>query len=132
MAAMATNERIEHAATTLSFEAFWSWLQSHPNCIIRAGTPESVIYDDDDLHWHFAAEGTESQVVQLLRGKRLVGEIVVTPTDVTYVQGMHGEEDEYVFDLISEGETDRVAAYYFVLSHGYDAQDRLTPGRAVH
>ena len=52
----------------------------------------------DDLHWHFAAEGSESQVVQLFRGKRVVGELVVTPTDVTYVQGMRGEEDEYVFD----------------------------------
>jgi hypothetical protein len=122
----------EHGATTLSFEAFWTWLRSHPNCIIRAGTPEAVIYDDDDLHWHFAVEGTESHVVQVHRGKRLVGEIVVTPGEVAYVQGMRGDDDEYVFDLISESETDRMAAYYFVLSHGYDTQDRATPGRAVH
>jgi len=25
-----------------------------------------------------------------------------------------------------------VALYHFVLSHGYDAQQRATPGRAVH
>src|SRR5262249_49542073 len=129
---MATNETVEHGATTLSFEAFWTWVQSHPNCIIRAGTPETVIYDDDDLHWHFATEGADSHVVQVHRGKRLVGEIVVAPAEVAYVQGVRGDDDEYIFDLVSEGETDRVAAYYFVLSHGYDTHDRLTPGRAVH
>jgi len=61
-----------------------------------------------------------------------VGEILVVPADVAYVQGVASEEDEYVFELISETQADRVAAYHFVLSHGYDAQERLTPGRAVH
>ena len=120
-----------HAATTLPFETFWTWLQAHPNCIIRAGTPEAVVYDHEDLHWHFTAEGSDSFVVQVFRGKQLVGELVLTPADVSYVQGVAGEEDEYVFDLISESETDRVAAYFFVLSHGYDTSDRPS-GRAVH
>jgi hypothetical protein len=120
-----------HAATTLPFETFWTWLQAHPNCIIRAGTPEAVVYDHEDLHWHFTAEGADSFVVQVFRGKQLVGELVLTPADVSYVQGVAGEEDEYVFDLISESETDRVAAYFFVLSHGYDTSDRPS-GRAVH
>lgn len=123
---------MEHAATTLSFEAFWGWLQAHPNCIVRAGTPEAVVYDEEDVHWHFAAEGTDTLVVQAMRGKKLVGEILVVPSDVAYVQGVAGEEDEYTFELISEGERDRVAAYYFVLSHGYEAQTGGTPGRAVH
>jgi hypothetical protein len=120
-----------HAATTLPFETFWTWLQAHPNCIIRAGTPEAVVYDHEDMHWHFTAEGADSFVVQVFRGKQLVGELVLTPADVSYVQGVAGEEDEYVFDLISESETDRVAAYFFVLSHGYDTSDRPS-GRAVH
>jgi hypothetical protein len=120
-----------HAATTLPFETFWTWLQAHPNCIIRAGTPEAVVYDHEDMHWHFTAEGADSFVVQIFRGKQLVGELVLTPADVSYVQGVAGEEDEYVFDLISESETDRVAAYFFVLSHGYDTSDRPS-GRAVH
>ena len=123
---------IEHATATLSFDTFWHWVQAHPNCIIRAGTPEVVLYDDDDLHWHFSAEGTDTLLVQLQRGKKLVGEILVVPGDVAYVQGVASEEDEYVFELISETQSDRVAAYHFVLSHGYDAQERLTPGRAVH
>jgi hypothetical protein len=123
---------VENAATTLSFEAFWAWLQRHPNCIVRAGTPEAVLYDADDLHWHFTAEGRDTQVVQLLRGKHLVGELLLTPADVAYVQGAAGEEDEYVFDLVSETETESVSAYYFVLSHGYEADEQPAPGRAVH
>jgi len=124
---------IEHAATTLSFEVFWGWLGAHPNCILRAGTPDAVLYDDDDLHWHFATEGTDTLIVELVRGKKLVGEIVVTPGDVAYVQGVAGEgEDEYVFELVSESDRERVVAYYFVLSHGYEAEGRQRPGRAVH
>jgi len=130
---MASHKHIEHAAATLSFQAFWTWLQAHPICILRAGTPEVVLYDDDDLHWHFAVEGDDTRVVQLIRGKTLVGEIVVTPSDITYVQGVAGEaEDEYMFEFISETETDRIAAYHVVLSHGYDAEATPTPGRAVH
>jgi hypothetical protein len=130
---MPSNKTIEQAAVTLSFEAFWNWLQTHPNCILRAGTPETVVYDDDDLHWHFAAEGADTRVVELLRGKKLIGEIVVGLADVAYVQQVDGEEDEHVFELVSETETDRVVAYYFVLSHGYDGGQELpTPGRAVH
>jgi hypothetical protein len=116
---------------TLSFEPFWRWLVTHPNCILRAGTPETVIYDDDDLHWHFATEGAETLLVQVLRGKRLIGEILVAPEQVAYVQGTVGkEEGEYFFELVSESESDRVAAYFFVLSHGWE-EEGFTPGR-VH
>ena len=133
MVAMPSHQHIEHGAATLSFPAFWTWLQAHPNCILRAGTPEVVLYDDDDLHWHFAVEGDDTRVVQLIRGKTLVGEIVVAPGDITYVQGVASEaEDEYMFELISETETDRVAGYHVVLSHAYDAESSLPPGRAVH
>ena len=29
--------------TTLSFEDFWQWLLEHHNCILRAGTPETIL-----------------------------------------------------------------------------------------
>src|SRR5438046_9339527 len=123
MVAMASHKHIEHAAATLSFQAFWTWLQAHPNCILRAGTPEVVLYDDDDLHWHFAVEGDDTRVVQLIRGKTLVGEIVVAPGDITYVQGVAREaEDEYMFELTSETESGRVAASPVVPYTGADAQ----------
>jgi len=130
---MATQKRIEHATATLSFSSFWTWLQAHPNCILRAGTPEMVVYDAEDLHWHFASEGDDTVIVQVIRGKNLASEMVVAPNDITYVQGVAGEvEDEFVFELISETDRDRIAAYHFVLSHGYDAQDPGPSRRAVH
>lgn len=119
---------------TLPFETFWSWLVTHPNCVLRAGTPEAILYDDEDLHWHFAAESTQTLLIQVIRGKRLMGEILLEPEHVAYVEGAAGErEDEYVFELITESENDRVAAYFFVLTHGYDGEQAQphTPSR-VH
>ena len=45
---------------------------------------------------------------------------------------MGEDEDEVVFELVGAGGTDRVPAYHFVLSHGYDAAASPSPGRAVH
>src|SRR2546427_11414967 len=88
MVAMPSHQHIEHGSATLSFPTFWTWLQTHPNCILRAGTPEVVLYDDDDLHWHFAVEGDDTRVVQLIRGKKLGCEIVVARRDITDVHGV--------------------------------------------
>ena len=127
-----TPER-EHDSPTLAFNEFWRWLVLHPNCIVRAGTPESVLYDDDDLHWHFSNEGPDAFLCQLIRGKRLLGELVLHPETVSYVQGYRGDhEDEFVFEMIAEGEVDRAAVYFFVLSHAYDGPDTPATGRAVH
>jgi len=113
---------------TLTFEAFWSWLLGHPNCILRAGTPEAVVYDDEDLHWHFASEGPQTLIVQVIRGKRLIGEILVEPEHVSYIQGAGGErDDEYVFELVSEGDSERAVSWFFVLSHGYDVEEEPEP-----
>ena len=109
---------------TLSFDAFWSWLVTHPNCILRAGTPEAVIYDDEDLHWHFAAEDAETLLVQVIRGKRFVGELLIRPDQVSYVQGTAGEQErEYSFEAIAETESERFAAYFFILTHGIEEED---------
>jgi hypothetical protein len=117
---------------TLSLSQFWDWVVTHPNCILRAGTPETVLYDDEDLHWHFAAEGPEMLVVQLLRGKRLLGEMLVAPEHISFVNGVQGEQDgEFVFELVQEADNDRFAAYFFVLAHGYDHESPATPSR-VH
>ncbi|MCX7894391.1 MAG: hypothetical protein N2447_00335 [Thermoanaerobaculum sp.] len=104
-----------------SFEVFWRWLLGHANCILRAGTPEVAIYDDEDLHWHIAAEEQEGFfLVQVLRGKRPMAELWVAPDEVSYVQASPGDaEGEFIFELISETERDRFAAYVFVLSHGF-------------
>ena len=117
---------------TLPFESFWNWLMLHPNCILRAGTPEAVVFDDDDLHWHFAADGP-LLFVQVIRGKRLLGEIVVDTERVAYAQALGEErEGEHLFELVSESETERTAAYFFVLSHGYDEEEPRGPEHAIH
>jgi len=41
------------------------------------------------------------------------------------------QADEHVFELISETEADRFAAYFFVLSHGFDPEGAPT-GPRVH
>ena len=117
---------------TLPFETFWSWVTTHPNCILRAGTAEAVLYDDDDLHWHFAEEES-TLLAHLLRGKRLIGELLLDPEIVTYVQGVQGQrDDEHIFELISETETDRVAVYFFVLTHGYEEDDFSPTAGQIH
>jgi hypothetical protein len=113
-------EGSEGSVSTLTFESFWGWLIRHPNCIYRAGTPEAALFDDDDLHWHFAAEGP-SFYVQVMRGKRLMGELLIEPERVSYVEALGEErEGEYVFQLVRDAEGERFALYYFVLSHGFD------------
>lgn len=124
--------KLKSVALSLPFEKFWAWLQAHPNCILRAGTPEALLVDDDDLHWHFAFEGADTLLVQLIRGKKLLGELAVAPSGVSYVQVQRNEGEEVVFELISETEQSRLAAYHFVLSHGYDEQETVTPGRWTH
>ena len=119
-------------AHNMSFESFWNWLMQHPNCILRAGTPDTVLFDDDDLHWHFAMDGAVF-FTQVIRGKRLLGEIGVDSERVAYVRDLGEEpEGEHLFELIAGDEGERVALYFFALTHGFDETE--LPGRphAVH
>jgi hypothetical protein len=121
--------------STLDFDAFWTWLQQHPNCLISAATPDASLYDDDTLHW-FVGPDRSHLVVQLILGKRLIGEVLIDPERISYVQ-VHGEEreGEFVFEAIWEHASDRLAAYTFVLKHGLDDETEdaePTHGPAVH
>lgn len=118
---------------TLPFDQFWSWLVNHPNCILRAGTPEAVLYDDEDLHWQFTNEGPGTLLVQLLRGKRLMGEILMDPDQVSYVQAHSGQmEGEYNFDLVMDSPVEPVVAYFFVMVHGWDEDEEGSSQVRVH
>ena len=129
---MTTKKTTPPATTTLPFDRFWVWLQAHPNCILRAGTPDAVIFDDDDFHWHFAAEGDGLLLVQVIRGKQLVGELLIQPAEIAYVQVEAQTTDEFVFELITESAKDRITAVHFVLSHSFDEEEQVTPGRWTH
>jgi hypothetical protein len=125
-------KKLIETPTTIPFEAFWRWLQAHPNCIIRAGTPEAVLFDDDDLHWHFGTEEDGAFLVQLLRGKKVQGELVLQPGEIAYVECQPGDPEEFIFECITETPEARLASYHFVLSHGYDNEEPISPGRFVH
>ena len=122
-----SSKRLTPVATTLSFEKFWSWLQGHANCILRAGTPDAALFDHEDFHWTLLTEDDATHVVQLSRGKELVGELVVFPTEIAYVQTEPGEvEGEHMFECVVETEAAREIAYHFVLAHEYDVVEHKT------
>jgi hypothetical protein len=120
------------STTTLPFEKFWPWLQAHANCILRAGTPDVILFDHDDYHWHLAAEDEATLLVQLVRGKELVGEMVLVPGDIAYVQAAEAENDEVMFELIAESAQAREVAYHFVMAHGYDEAELPSARRWTH
>lgn len=125
-------QRAEVSSVTVPFDKFWGWLQLHCNCILRAGTPEVVMFDHDDFHWHLAAEDENVLLVQLIRGKELVSEIVVLPNEITYVQCESGDSEEFVFECVVETEAAREVAYHFVMAHGYDEVEPTRTTRWTH
>jgi hypothetical protein len=109
---------------TLSFDRFWRWLRRHANCILRAGTPDSFLYDADDLHWHLEEDEERVPTVQLLRGKQLLGEVVLETREVLFVQAVpdpDGEQGQFVFELVGGGD-EPYALYHFLLAHGFDEE----------
>jgi hypothetical protein len=129
---MPTQPPLKMETTTLPFEKFWSWVQAHRNCILSAGTTQSVLYDAEDFHWHFGNENG-TLLVQVLRGKEMVGEILIEPQLISYVQTLRHGEEEYEFDCVSELESEPVVVCYFTLSHDYDVQEsQPKKGRLVH
>ncbi len=124
-------EAPDSKAQTLSFERFWTWLKAHRNCIVRVGTPYSVMMDHEDFHWEILTEDVDTQILQLVRGKELVGEIIVVVPDIAYVHCPPSEVEEQVFECIVETPEAREVAYHFVLAHGYDGEP-AQPGRWTH
>jgi hypothetical protein len=117
---------------TIDLDGFWTWLLGHPNCILRAGTPEIVLYDHDDLHWLFFEEGPDTLLIQVVRGKHAVGELYIKREEVAFVQQAPSErEDEFVFDLMSPAEPEPFAAYFIVLVHDFGEDPAEASGR-VH
>ncbi len=117
----------ESAFITLPFDDFWSWLKSHRNCIVRAGTPYSVLMDHDDYHWDVLMEGQDSQILQLVRGKELVGEIIVMASEIAYVQCPPSDAEEQIFECVVETGQAQEVVYHFAMAHSYDgepAEDR--------
>jgi len=113
-------------------------MQGPVNCIVSAGTPDVVLYDHDDFHWHFGREvtpeGPDELLVQLVRGKQMVGEILIPHGRITHVQvEPQGEDGEFLFECYEETDEGPMISYYFTLSHGYEVLDETEgKGRWVH
>jgi hypothetical protein len=128
-----TGKRLAAVATTLQFDKFWTWLQGHANCIVRAGTPEVVLLDHDDFHWTLMTEDVHTLVVQLARAKDMVGELLVFPAEIAYVQVEPTEiEGEWLFECIVENEKAREVAYHFVMAHEYDDAEHRREDKWTH
>ncbi|WP_231757712.1 hypothetical protein [Microbulbifer elongatus] len=124
---MQQTERQTAASGSMALQEFWPWLADHCNCILRAGTPDSILYDDDDFHWRFTQENPRTLLVQLVRGKRLIGEVFVEPDLVSSVRLTPGDKDEVIFDLMAEADGEEQVLYYFVMAHGYDGHHQPEP-----
>jgi len=116
---------------TVSLDEFWSWLHAHVNCILRAGTPETMVFDDEDLHWHLDDfEGL--RVLQTVRGKRLMGEILIDPVRVGFVRETDSERpDEFCFEMVMQEDGNEYVEYMVYLIHGWDEAPVPQRGR-VH
>ena len=128
-----TGKRMAAVATTVAFDKFWTWLAGHANCILRAGTPEVVLLDHDDFHWTLITEDEQTLVVQLARAKELVGELIVFPAEIAYVQVEPTEADgEWLFECIVENESAREVAYHFVMAHEYEDGEHRREEKWTH
>jgi hypothetical protein len=117
---------------THPFQSFWGWLQLHMNCILRAGTPTAVVFDDDDLHWHFGVEDEETYLVQVIRGKRILAEMILNPSEIAYVQGRPESEEEYLFELIPPT-PEAEPVFYFLMTHPFEVEEtQSAPSRWTH
>jgi len=115
--------------TTIPFDRFWRWLRRHPNCVLRAGTADSYLYDQEDLHWHIDEDEDRTPTVQLVRGKQVLGELVLEAREVLFVQAVpdpDGEAGQTLFELFGGGD-EPYAMYHFVLAHGLDEESGHRP-----
>ena len=97
------------------------------------GRPRSVLLDHDDFHWTLITEDEHTLVVQLARAKDLVGELLVFPAEIAYVQVEPTEaEGEWLFECIVETEKAREVAYHFVMAHEYDDGEHRREEKWTH
>ena len=108
---------------TLTFDEFWEWVQGHFNCILRAGTHDMAVFDDDSVHWRFSQFEGDSCLVQVARGKIAVAEFVLHPSRVSYVQVSELGPEEYLYELVYDEDDSREIAYFFVLTHDFDEDE---------
>jgi hypothetical protein len=111
--------------TTLSFERFMRWVQHHRHCVLRVGGADTYLYDQEDFHWSFEEDPDRNVVVQLNRGKTIVGELVMEGREVLFVQSTQeeGERGAFLFELVGGPQGEAFTLYHFVLAHGFEEEE---------
>lgn len=108
----------------LTFDQFWRWLMDHRNCVVRAGTADVALMDNELLHWDFFDEEDGRAVCQAIVGKSLVGELVIERSDVLFVQAQPDLENPtsgyWAFECIGGPREESYPLYHFVLTHGME------------
>ncbi len=128
---------------TLEFERFWRWLKRHANCIVRAGTVDTFLHDQEAFHWNLEEDAERNPVVQLVWGKLLVAEMVLDVRDALYVEAtpdvpeegeppQRGEEGQFVFEVVGGSREEPYAVYHFVTAHGLDEEGVHPAGALKH
>ncbi len=117
--------KVETGAT-LAFEQFWRWLKQHASCILRAGTVDTYLYDQEAYHWHLAEDADRNPNVQLVWGKLLVGEMVLDTRDLLFVEATPdpegSEPGQFLFELIGGSKEEPYPVYHFLLAHGFEEE----------
>jgi hypothetical protein len=109
--------------TTLAFDRFWKFLKQHANCIVRAGTVDTFLYDQEAFHWRLDEDEDRNPVIQLIWAKLLVGELVLDMRDVLYVEATPDEEGEagnFLFELVGGSKEEPYAVYHVVVAHAFE------------
>ena len=108
--------------TALKFTDFWNWLHEHHDCIVRAGTEDAWLHDDDTLHWHLRDETDGRCFIQLMFAKRILAEIVINSSEIAYVEEVPSVEtpEHFEFQLFGGSGDEAYPRYHFVIAHGYD------------
>jgi hypothetical protein len=117
--------------TTLTFDRFWRWLKHHANCIVRAGTVDTYLHDQDAFHWHLEEDAERNPVVQVMSGKLLVAEMVLDVRDLLYVEATPEAgppQGQFLFELIGGSKEEPYAVYHFVVAHGFEDEGRHPAG----
>ena len=113
-------------APPLTFERFGRWLLDHPTCVVRAGSEQCLLLDHDDFHWDFLEEEDGHVIVQLVKGKALVAELIISRRDVQFVQASIDPENAtagyWLFELIGGPKEDAFTVAHVLMSHGMEQQ----------
>ena len=107
----------------LTFDAFWRWLADHRNCVLRVGSNDVVLMDNELMHWDFFDE-EDRAVVQAILGKALVGEVIIERSDVLFVQASPDLEQPgsqaWNFELMGGTRGEAYPLFSFLLTHGME------------